>query len=171
MLQEVSSLLLCIFDEMNSLLSEAKMFLFEMTVRFGNGKHGKKTIFAEQLEKIYWVESFWHGSVELHETWIFFSWPNRPHKLGNCIVEKSSNKCFILLYGNTITLTCLTMLLQNGFWASCAHGIWSWEFLGNPVLANQGLNIGVCSDPGFRPNIIIWERSQGPLNPTILMPY
>ena len=37
------------------------------------GKHGQKRIFAEKSEKLFWVEGFLHGSVELHETRIFFS--------------------------------------------------------------------------------------------------
>ncbi len=34
-----------------------------------------KNRFLSKSQKNFGVEGFWHGSVELHETWIFFSWP------------------------------------------------------------------------------------------------
>ncbi len=50
-------------DEKSHKLAQSSLFY---------GKHGQKPIFAEKSEKLFGVEGFWHGSVELHETQIFF---------------------------------------------------------------------------------------------------
>ncbi len=42
------------------------------TLIISHCKHAENPIFTKKLHKVFWVEGFCHGPVELHETRIFF---------------------------------------------------------------------------------------------------